>query len=134
MRYERTRRVKTPGAADSLTEYLAAWQASVVVVSGSAAGSEYALDGACVSIGRGPGVDLEFDDSAMSRAHASFEFAQGGFRIHDLGSTNGTLLNDAEVKVAELKNGDRIRIGEHVFQFVLSERERTPKTYTLPDA
>ena len=134
MRYERTRRLKTPQTADSLAEFIEAWQASIVVVSGDAAGSEYALDRACVSVGRGPGVDLEFGDTAMSRVHAAFEFAQGGFRIHDLGSTNGTSVNDGQVKVADLKNGDRVRIGEHVFQFVLAERERAPKTYTLPDA
>ena len=133
MRYERTRRMKRAGDPESLPEFLEAWQPSIVVLSGDASGREYELDRTSISLGRGPGADLAFDDSAMSRVHAAFEFAQGGFRIHDLGSTNGTSLNDADVKVADLKNGDRIRVGEHEFQFVLEKRRRKPKTYTLPD-
>ena len=134
MRFERTRKIKTSGVAETLEEFLQGWEAAITVMTGDLAGTEYPLEAASVTVGRGPGVDLEFDDTAMSRVHASFEFAQGGFRVHDLGSTNGTLLNDAEVKVADLKNGDRVRIGEQVFQFVISERQRKPKAYTLPDA
>ena len=114
-------------------EFLEAWRASIVVLSGDAVGREYELDRASISLGRGPGVDLDFDDSAMSRLHAALEFFRGGFRIHDLGSTNGTSLNNGAVKIADLKNGDTIRVGEHAFQFVLEKRRRKPKTDTLPD-
>ena len=74
------------------------------------------------------------DDEAMSKNHAVFEFSDSSYRIRDLASTNGTLLNGSEIRIAELKHGDRIQMGEHVFQLVLEKRESCPRTYMLPDA
>ena len=69
----------------------------------------------------------------MSREHVLFEFSDGGFVLRDLGSTNGTRLNGKDIRVHELDHGDRLEIGEHVFQFVIEDRERTPQTYYIPD-
>jgi pSer/pThr/pTyr-binding forkhead associated (FHA) protein len=130
----RTRKLETTPRDESFSDFLANQHAAIVVLSGDAAGNEFILDQPKVSLGRGPGVDLAFDDSAMSREHVVFEFSDGGFRIRDLGSTNGTQVNDEVIKVANLDHGDRLRIGEHVFQFILEACEPTPKTYVLPDA
>ena len=121
-------------ATQSFPDFLANHRAAIVVLSGDAAGSEFTLDEPKVSLGRGPDVDLTFDDSAMSREHVVIEFSDGGFRIRDLGSMNGTQVNGEVIKVADLDHGDRLRIGEHVFQFILEKREPVPKTYVLPDA
>ena len=51
----------------------------------------------------------------------------------DLGSTNQVLVNGGETLSAELKNGDKIELGEHEFQFVLEGRKRDPKTYRLEE-
>jgi pSer/pThr/pTyr-binding forkhead associated (FHA) protein len=130
----RTRKLETTPRDESFSDFLANQHAAIVVLSGNAAGNEFTLDQPKVSLGRGPDVDLAFDDSAMSREHVVFEFSDGGFRIRDLGSTNGTQVNDEVIKVANLDHGDRLRIGEHVFQFILEACEPTPKTYVLPDA
>ena len=129
-----TRKIEVGEREDGLAAHLSRWRAALVIVSGGAEGTEYDLDQPKLSLGRGPGVDFEFDDSAMSREHAVIEFAEGGFRIRDLGSTNGTLLNGDDVKSKGLTHRDRIQLGEHVFQFVLEERERQPRTYVIPDA
>jgi len=129
-----TRKLETTRPDQGFPDFLATHRAAVVVLSGGAAGSEYDLDQPKVSVGRGPEVDLAFDDSAMSREHAVFEFADGGFRVRDLGSTNGLQVNDRETKAKTLSHGDRIRIGEHVFQFVVERHEREPKTYVISDA
>jgi pSer/pThr/pTyr-binding forkhead associated (FHA) protein len=84
-----------------------------------------------VTLGRGPGVDLAFDDPAMSRQHAAIDFAEGAFRVHDLGSTNGLRVNGSRVQVSDLVHGDRIEFGTQVFQLVIDEREDTPNTYEL---
>ncbi len=128
---DRTREVKS--ARDSgFSTYLARFQASIVILSGPAKGTEHALDRERITMGRGPGVDLAFDDSTMSRQHAAIEFSNGGFQLRDLESTNGTLLNGGEVKVGELKHRDRFQIGDLSFQFVREEREHDPPTYVLP--
>ena len=134
MRDGLTRKLERPPEQDhAFTAWLARWQATLVVVSGAQAGTEYPLEQARVTLGRGEDADLVFADSAMSREHAAVEFAGEGFRVRDLGSMNGTLLNGSETKAGDLKNGDRIEVGEHTFQFVLEKRRKRPKTYVLPE-
>ena len=131
MRDGSTRELKAADANSAFAEFLARYQPSLVILSGTAKGTEYPLDSARVTIGRGPGVDLAFDDEAMSREHVAVEFSSDGFRMRDLSSTNGTFLNGGEVKLAELKHGDKFQAGEHQFQLVIEERANTPVTYVL---
>ncbi|MHC4448178.1 MAG: FHA domain-containing protein [Planctomycetota bacterium] len=128
-----TRKLPKPRSDGGPARFLARFQASLVILSGGASGIEYTLDQETISLGRGPGVDLAFDDPAMSRAHAALELVEGGFRIRDLGSTNGIRLNDDPVQVAELKHGDRFQLGDHTFQYVLEERESQPHPYDLSE-
>jgi len=128
-----TRKLETTPRDLSFPEFLANHRAVIVVLSGNAAGSEFVLDQPKVSVGRGTESDLTFDDSTMSREHVVIEFSDGGFRIRDQGSMNGTQLNGETIQVGNLDHGDRFQIGEHVFQFVLVRREREPKTYVIQD-
>ncbi len=128
-----TRKIARQQDQTSCEEFLRRFQTVLVMVSGPAEGSEFSLDKHEIILGRGPGVDLTFDDTAMSRAHAAFELTQGGFRVRDMASTNGIYLNGTRIQAAELKHGDRIDMGEHCFQYVVEEREATTNTYLLPD-
>jgi pSer/pThr/pTyr-binding forkhead associated (FHA) protein len=134
MRDGRTRKLEVVERDESFDAFLSKWRAIVVILSGEAAGTEFELSQPNVSIGRGGEAHWAFDDDAMSKEHAALEFANGGIRLRDLGSMNGTRLNDSEVKAADLKNGDRFQLGQHVFQFVLEKRPKQPKTYVIPDA
>ena len=40
-----------------------------------------------------------------------------GFRVRDIGSTNGIVVNGAQVQIAELKHGDRFELGDHIFEY-----------------
>jgi len=131
---DRTRKLDRREGGTTLSEFLTKWRASLVVLSGADAGNEFALERPSVSLGRGPGVELAFVDEAMSRTHAAVEWSDGGFRVRDLGSSNGTFLNGGDVQASDLANGDRLELGEHRFQFVLEERRHEPRTYVLPDA
>jgi pSer/pThr/pTyr-binding forkhead associated (FHA) protein len=130
---DRTRILERPGGGDGQNGFFARFRASIVVVEGGAEGTEYTLQADRVTLGRGPGVDLAFDDSCMSRQHVALELTQDGFRLRDLGSTNGVVLNEAPVEVASLKHGDRFKLGEHTFQYVVEERARAPRVYAIPD-
>jgi pSer/pThr/pTyr-binding forkhead associated (FHA) protein len=77
-------------------------------------------------------VDIVLTDSAMSRQHAAIDYSDDGFRIQDLGSTNGLLLDEQPVQVGTLTHGSRFEIGGHVFQLVIEEREEAPEVYELP--
>jgi pSer/pThr/pTyr-binding forkhead associated (FHA) protein len=131
---KRTRKLETTARDTSFLDFRERHIASLVVVSGGAEGSEYILDEPKLRIGRGPDVEFEFEDSAMSREHVLFEFADGGFVARDLGSTNGTRVNGEAMAARELGHGDRIEIGGHVFQFLVEDRTQAPPTYLLPDA
>ena len=132
MRDGRTRRSEI-GTATS--EGFERWDAVLVVVEGGiAAGTEFPLLQPSVRIGRGPEVELELDDPELSSVHASIRFDAGAFHLTDLGSTNGTCVNEREVLTHELAHGDRIRLGGHVLALMLDKREAAPRVHVLPDA
>jgi hypothetical protein len=68
-------------------------------------------------IGRLSGSDIEVGDTGASRRHAEIRRQGDHFVIVDLGSTNGTLVNDSPVAEQRLEDGDRITIGRTVFEF-----------------
>lgn len=110
------------------------WQATLVVVRGSAEGTEHPLTRRRVVVGRGPGVDVAFNDPEMSQQHAAVEFEDGAFRVLDLGSTNGVCVNGERVRERELDHGDRIVLGRHVLRILIEKRDAMPRVHHLPDA
>ena len=78
---------------------------------------EILLEDPQLTIGRKPDNDLVIDNPAVSGHHARVVKEEGGFFIEDLGSTNGTFLNDAKVQKQKLKNTDRVSVGKHALIF-----------------
>jgi pSer/pThr/pTyr-binding forkhead associated (FHA) protein len=70
------------------------------------------------TLGRAPTADVRIEDSFASSAHARI-FPRGeSMYIEDLGSTNGTYLNERQLRtVEELRAGDTIRIGETEYRY-----------------
>jgi hypothetical protein len=71
-----------------------------------------------------PDFDMSFYDPEgyVSRRHGQILTARNGYFIIDMGSSNGTLVNDRPLpahKPRLLRNGDKITVGEVVFQFLL---------------
>jgi hypothetical protein len=80
-------------------------------------GERYDLFGG-LSIGRSPDADIRVDDRYASGIHCRVFSRSGSYRVEDMNSTNGTLLNSAELHgEAELSDGDLIRIGDTEFRF-----------------
>ena len=71
------------------------------------------------SLGRARANDIVLEDVAVSSQHCRIRLEQGRFVLHDLKSTNGTLVNDQKVTRHALSEGDVIRIGETSLQFRL---------------
>ncbi|MGA8353238.1 MAG: FHA domain-containing protein, partial [Solirubrobacteraceae bacterium] len=71
-------------------------------------------------IGRSRECDIVLDDSGISRRHAQIMPAAGGWRIEDLGSTNGLRVNGRRVQgSAQLQGGDRVEMGSTEIVFEL---------------
>ncbi|MCY4380097.1 MAG: GGDEF domain-containing protein [Proteobacteria bacterium] len=72
--------------------------------------------------GRSPEATIFIDEPSVSRMHAKFfSSSEGKVTIEDLGSSNGTFLNDKPVKQkSPINNGDMIRLGAVLFKFFSS--------------
>jgi Protein of unknown function (DUF3662)/FHA domain len=77
----------------------------------------YRLRKDVISIGRLPESDVQIADPGASRQHARILRREDGFVLVDLGSTNGTLVNDELAHERRLEDGDRITIGNAVLEF-----------------
>jgi hypothetical protein len=73
-----------------------------------------------VTIGRLPECTITLADPNVSRRHAEIRPSGTGYRIVDLGSTNGTLVNGARVHEHELVDGDVVTFGATGITFVAS--------------
>lgn len=69
------------------------------------------LDSDEFTLGRSSTNGIMVDDPNASRAHAQLSRREGEWWLTDLGSTNGTLVNEAMIKERRLSSGDRIKIG-----------------------
>ena len=76
-------------------------------------------------IGRGPTNDVVIDSAEASRDHAVIDVDHAFVTITDLGSRNGTFVNDVEIESQVLVDGDVIRLGSYVIRFVAADQEFT---------
>jgi hypothetical protein len=74
-------------------------------------------------IGKGDDADIHVTDGFVSKLHALVYFEKDVFYLSDLGSTNGTFLNNQVIIKEPLKDGDRIRTGHQnmIFKRVIRE-------------
>lgn len=67
--------------------------------------------GAIKTVGRAPRADFIVDAALVSRLHCRITASDHNLEVVDLKSTNGTYVNDRRVARAQLKAGDRLRVG-----------------------
>lgn len=68
-------------------------------------------------IGRSPQSNILLTDSAVSREHAKLQFSDGSFILEDLGSTNGTRINNRLSERSKLSELDKLTFGRISFIF-----------------
>ena len=93
-------------------------RAMVVVHRGANKGSRYLISEERTSIGRSPESEIFLDDVTVSRSHAVIERNGSTFALNDLGSLNGTYINNQSLKTSPLTSGDEIQIGKFHLIFV----------------
>ncbi len=69
-------------------------------------------------VGRDSSADLVLADASISRQHAEFIRDSSGYRLRDLASMNGTLVNEVKIKETLLRSGDTLQIGTYIFKFL----------------
>ena len=74
----------------------------------------YTFDKTTISVGRDPESDIFVDNPGVSRDHFRLERGPSGeYEVIDLGSANGTLVNDQPVQRSVLHNNDVVRFGKY---------------------
>jgi DNA-binding NtrC family response regulator len=87
------------------------------VTKGRDAGKEMVLQKALISIGTLPENDLVLTDAAVSRKHAVVEERSDGYLLRDLGSTNGSFLDNVRIREGYITPGSVIRLGQTEISF-----------------
>jgi diguanylate cyclase (GGDEF)-like protein len=91
----------------------------LVEIYGQELGRRIPLTGGVFEIGRSSKCDLTIDEDSVSRHHARIARSRDGhYSVADLGSTNGTYVNDAAVTEKNLVDGDQVKIGRTIFKFM----------------
>lgn len=94
--------------------------AILVLRGGEGEGQHFVLLSAVTNIGRHADSDIALDDITVSRRHCDVTQESGRFVVRDVGSLNGTYVNQKRVDSAELTQGDELQIGK--FHLVFLER------------
>jgi two-component system, cell cycle response regulator len=76
-------------------------------------------------LGRSDKADIQLDDERVSRQHLKLSLVKSGAQkndpthvvLTDLNSTNGTFINGVRVSAQELRNGDKVKIGNTILKF-----------------
>jgi two-component system, cell cycle response regulator len=93
-------------------------EAALVVIYGLDLGKKYNLDKPSLIIGRSSKADIQIDQESVSRNHCKIINTGKAVMVRDLGSTNGTYINDELVDEYVLRDGDFIKIGRCIFKFL----------------
>jgi len=108
----------------------------LAAISGKLKGAIFAINEETLIIGRETAAHLCIADASVSRRHSKIEKKDGAFVITDLESLNGTFVNGVPVRSRLLDHGDRVRIGDSQFIFLMHEGEPMSKSsdVTLDEA
>ena len=90
----------------------------LIVVSGALAGTRVDVGAQPVTVGKGPSTIQVADDPTVSTRHAEVALRGGAFVVTDLGSTNGTFVNNQRIaQPTRLGDGDLLRFGNTQMKF-----------------
>jgi two-component system cell cycle response regulator len=115
---DRVRAKTVVTSINRITEHPPTKEACLVVIYGLELGRKHSLEIPSVTLGRSNKCDIQIDQESVSRAHSKIINAGRSVRIRDLGSTNGTYVNDELVEERTLVDGDFIKIGRTIFKFL----------------
>jgi two-component system, cell cycle response regulator len=96
-------------------------QACLIMIRGTPQGHRFFLQKPTMIVGRDPAADISINDSSISRNHAKIVQNAAGITLFDLGSSNGTFINNKPVKGEQgvlLQKEDMIKLGNSIFKFL----------------
>jgi two-component system, cell cycle response regulator len=98
-------------------ERAATGEAAVVILYGPSLGKRFPIAQAETILGRSADATIPLDAESVSRRHARILMTAAGYLLEDLGSTNGSFVNDRRIDQAPLQDGDLLRVGGVILKF-----------------
>lgn len=94
--------------------------ACLIIIRGNPQGHRFFLTAMEMTIGRDPTADITLSDPSVSRKHAKVIKKDGKVYLQDMGSQNGTFVNDVRIKDqdARLEKEDMIKLGSSILKFL----------------
>jgi pSer/pThr/pTyr-binding forkhead associated (FHA) protein len=89
----------------------------LIPLDGAQTGELFELRADRTVVGSSPDCDVMMVDPSISGRHAEFTATAHGFRVSDLGSTDGTYVNGKRVSSEDLADDDSLRMGRVNFRF-----------------
>ena len=120
-----------PEAAGTIDDGVAA-HSSLIYAKGDKKGEKVELAGQRTTIGRKEKNTIPLSDGNASSYHCEIVRDLNGYTIRDLGSTNGTLVNNEMITEVPLQHGARIRVGST--RFVFQDPEMSDFTVSIRQA
>jgi FHA domain/von Willebrand factor type A domain len=112
---------KLPSLDTNLAKTVTIQQIPLLIVQkGKIPGQSFPLGEGHLSIGRSDISEIMLDDLTISGQHCRIIAENGHHVLHDLGSTNGTFVNETKINKVVLRDGDMIRIGQTVLLYKFS--------------
>jgi signal transduction histidine kinase/pSer/pThr/pTyr-binding forkhead associated (FHA) protein len=100
----------------------------VIVIRGADEGKQFELTGSVIGAGRDGSNQIRLHDTEASRRHAEFRQVDGGYCVVDVGSANGTFVNNQPVTDFVLQSGDHVQIGQSVLVYSAGRSEIREET------
>ena len=105
-------------AISKISDRPVAKEACLVVIYGLELGKKFNLNRPQIIIGRSSKADIQIDQEAVSRNHCKIINTGSMIMLRDMGSTNGTYVNDEMIDEYVLRDGDFIKVGRCIFKFL----------------
>lgn len=97
----------------------------LIAIKGTDEGKQFELAEPVVSVGRDSSNRIRLHDTEVSRRHAEFRHTAEGYRLTDVGSANGSFVNNQSVKDVLLQPGDHVQIGQTLLVYSAGPGEAT---------
>jgi len=105
----------------------------LLVIKGADEGKQFELSDRVVSIGRDASSRIRLHDTEVSRRHAEIRHHDGTYMILDVGSANGTFVNNEKVQDCVLQGGDQVMLGQTTMVYSLGRAEKAEAAEDLAD-
>jgi two-component system, NtrC family, sensor kinase len=95
----------------------------LIVIKGTDEGKQFDLSQPVLGVGRDGSNPIRLHDTEVSRRHAEFRQSNGDYQLVDLGSANGTFVNNQAVQAVVLHSGDHIQVGQTILVYSAGRNE-----------